>query len=225
MNLMVYKAEIDPSPESELEVNYIGLVDRPAIEKNFLAFDEQKKRLEFKIDDEKRIVSGPAMIADLPLYRRDKKLGEYYVVFDKQSIKTIVEKFSAKGYFTNLNLFHDPQQKTDGVVIFNSFISDASIGIAPMKGFEDLADGSWFISAKINDDAVWQKVKMGEIRGFSVEGMFNYSPAMIAQVMSESLKKNTLLYAEQLRAEKRKLSQEETWEIIEPILNETDFSK
>lgn len=176
MNFQVYKAQIDPSIFSDLEVNFIGLVDKPAIEKNFQAFNQDKKRVRFILDEEKRIISGPAMIADMPLYRNDEKMGEYYVYFDKDSIRTIVEKFSAKGFMQKFNLFHDDQQQVSDVTIFNSFISDASLGVKPLAGFEDVNDGSWFISAKVNNDAVWQKVKEGLIKGFSVEGLFTYIP-------------------------------------------------
>ena len=173
MNFPIYKAQINLDPASDLEVNFIGLVDRPAIERNFLAFGEKQR---FALNEEKRIISGPAMIADLPIYRKDETMGEYYVVFDKASIRCIVEKFSAKGYMQSFNLFHDDSQQVTDVTIFNSFISDAELGIQPLKGFEDVNDGSWFISAKVNNDAVWQKVKAGEIKGFSVEGLFTYVP-------------------------------------------------
>jgi hypothetical protein len=176
MELQIFKAKIDPDLDSDLEVNYIGLVDRPAIERNFMAFNEQKNKAHFTINEEKRIISGPMMIADMPLYRKDDMLGEYYVVFDKQSIQAIVEKFSAKGYLKNFNLFHDEQQKVSDVTIFNSFISDKELGISPLAGFEDVADGSWFASAKVNNQDVWNKVKQGMIQGFSVEGIFTYIP-------------------------------------------------
>jgi hypothetical protein len=176
MELQVYKARIDPSIDSDLEVNFIGLVDRPAIERNFQAFNEQKKKAAFILNEEKRIISGPAMIADMPLYRKDEQLGEYYVIFDKLAIQTIVEKFSAKGYLKNFNLFHDAQQQVSDVTIFNSFVSDAELGVGPLAGFEDIADGSWFISAKVNNQQVWDNVKAGTIKGFSVEGLFNYVP-------------------------------------------------
>jgi hypothetical protein len=202
MELQVYKAQIDPNVLSELEVNFIGLVDRPAIEKNFLAFNEQKERVMFSVNEEKRIISGPAMIADMPLYRKDDKLGEYLVVFDKAAIQCIVEKFSAKGYLKNFNLFHDQQQQVSDVTIFNSFISDKELGIPPMTGFEDVADGSWFISAKVNNGEVWKKVKEGMIKGFSVEGLFTYVPV-----------------------KRIKMSADEAWEKIKWILNETDFEK
>ncbi len=200
MEFQIYKAVIDPSLTSELEVNFIGLVDRPAIERNFQAFNDQPQKAKFILNEEKRIISGPAMIADLPLYRNDKELGEYYVVFDKAAIQCIVEKFSAKGYLKNFNLFHDEQQQVSDVTIFNSFISDKELGIPPMVGFEDTADGSWFISAKVNNEDVWKKVKEGKIKGFSVEGVFTYLPAA-----------------------KAKLTTDEAYKKIEEILAMTDF--
>jgi hypothetical protein len=180
--LPVYKASIDEDMTSDLEVNFIGLVDRPAIDRNFQAFKAQTYRLKFAVDDQLKIISGPAMIADMPLYRKDDQLGEYYVMFDKPAIQTIVEKFSAKGYLQKFNLFHDDQQQVSDVTIFNSFITNKKLGINPPVGFEDIAEGSWFISAKVNNDAVWSRVKEGVIKGFSVEGLFSYLPAKTVKV-------------------------------------------
>jgi hypothetical protein len=185
MDYMIYEAEISPDLTSDLEVNYVGLVEKPAIEKNFQAFKAHKAK--FSLNEEKKIISGPAMIADLPIYRSDDELGEYYVVFNKQAIQTIVEKFSAKGYLQNFNLFHDPNQKVSGVTIFNSFIIDPEIGINPPKGFEDLSPGSYWISAKVNNDEVWNKVKTGEIKGFSIEGIFKYLPVAKVKMTAEQL--------------------------------------
>jgi len=193
MEMQVYRAVIDPSLDSDLEVNFMGLVDKPAIERNFLAFKEQKEKLKFFINDEKRIISGPAMLSDMPIYRNDEKLGEYYIVFDKQSIQTIVEKFSAKGFLKNFNLFHDQQQQVEDVIIFNSFIKDESLGVSALKGFEDVADGSWFISAKVNNDAVWQKVKDGLIKGFSVEGIFEFIPMATVKMSAAQKEEEALM--------------------------------
>lgn len=187
MELQVYKAEIDPSLTSDLEVSFIGLVDRPAIEKNFLAFNSQKQKAKFLVNEDRRIISGPAMIADMPLYRKDDQLGEYYVVFDKSAIQCIVEKFSAKGFMQKFNLFHDDQQQVADVTIFNSFVTDVSLGVQSLTGFEDAADGSWFISAKVNNDVVWEKVKTGLIKGFSVEGLFAYMPTKKATMTADQL--------------------------------------
>lgn len=194
MNLPIYKAQIDPAFTSDLEVNFIGLVDRPAIERNFQAFKDAPQKVKFAINEEKRIISGPAMIADMPLYRKDDQLGEYYVVFDRQAIQSIVEKFSAKGFLKNFNLFHDEQQQVSDVTIFNSFISDKSLGVNPPIGFEDVADGSWFISAKVNNADVWEKVKSGLIKGFSVEGLFTYIPASFAKFSANDLTEDDISF-------------------------------
>jgi Putative phage serine protease XkdF len=154
----------------------------------------------FAINEEKRIISGAAMIADMPIYRKDKDLGEYYVVFDAASIQDIVQKFSAKGFMTNFNLFHDDKAAVSDVTIFNSFISNTDLGIHPPEGFSDCANGSWFISAKVNNDAVWERIKSGELRGFSVEGLFNYIPM-----------------------QQKKYTVEQAHAMIEKILSETDF--
>jgi hypothetical protein len=58
--------------------------------------------------------------------------------------------------------------------MFESFISDSSRGILPMKGFEDSPEGSWFGSFKVDNEAVWNDVKEGKFKGFSVEGLFTY---------------------------------------------------
>jgi hypothetical protein len=69
---------------------------------------------------------------------------------------------------------HNSNQRFENVSIFESFIVDSARGIQPMLGFEDAKNGSWFISAKVDDMMAWEKVKSGEFKGFSVEGIFSY---------------------------------------------------
>lgn len=189
-SLPVYELVIDENKESELEVNYVALVDRPAIEKDFLKFNEQQ-RLELKfanVDEERFIISGPAMLADMPIYRKDDDGTEYMVVFKAPTIYKIVQKFFDKNFNQNINIMHDAAMKVDGVGVFESFIVDSTRGIQPMKGFEDAKDGSWFISAKVNNPTVWQAIKDGLIKGFSVEGVFGFErelsqeETMLAQI-------------------------------------------
>lgn len=173
--LPIYKLQIDASESSDLQVDYVALVDKPAIEKDFIAFAKEKSPLQFSVvNEDRQIISGPAMLADLPIYRRDQEMGEYFVVFDAPTIFQIVEKFFTKGFNQNFNLMHDPTKKLAGVTVFESFIVDKSRGIQPMAGFEDAKDGSWFMSAKVNDPQVWSMVKSGAVKGFSVEGIFSY---------------------------------------------------
>lgn len=168
--LPTFEMVINPDETSDVEVSFVALVDKPAIERNFLAFNKQ---LHFALDEEKRIISGPAMVANSLIYRRDEQ-GEYNVFFSADTIKQIALKFFKKDYHKNLNLFHDASLSLQGVTIFESFVSDKSRGVLPMAGFKDLPDGTWFISAKVENDEVWNKIKSGEVKGFSVEGIFSY---------------------------------------------------
>ncbi len=190
MDFPVYKCLIDESVESEFQVDFISLVDKPAILKNFIAFGEDKIR--FSVDPEKRIVSGPAMLADVGIYRNCPVMGEYYAVFDKNTILSIVQKFFKKDFHKNINLMHDPESKTSGVTVYESFLVDRERGIMPMKGFEDAADGSWFISEKVDDEEIWQGVKDGKFKGFSVEGIFKQvqikQQKMSAEAVMEKIK-------------------------------------
>ena len=174
--LPVYKMDIVSDENSDLEVDYVALVDKPAIEKNFLAFNEHEQKMAFAIQDDEQIITGALMLADKPIYRNDEN-GEYYVVFSKETIKKIAQKFFTKGYQSNVNLMHDSGQRLDGLTMFESWIKDEKRGIQAMKGFEDVPEGSWFGSFKVNNPDVWQMVKEGKVKGFSVEGLFQMKPS------------------------------------------------
>ena len=134
--------------------------------------DEQSADLKFSIqDEEQRIVTGPLMIADLPIYRRDED-GEYYVMFSAEEIKKIVQRFFKKGYQAKVNIEHS--KPVEDVFMFESYIVDREKGVMPPKGFEDIPDGSWFGSYKVDNDNIWDEVKAGTFKGFSIEGMFKY---------------------------------------------------
>jgi hypothetical protein len=179
--LPIYEMMIGDTIEGEEEVDFIALVEYPAIQKNFLAFTDHlnqalKKEGEtlykFSIENtEQRIVTGALMIADLPIYRRDED-EEYYVSFSAAEIKKIVQRFFKKGYQSKVNVEH--ATPVDGVYMFESFIIDREKGIMPPKGFEDISNGSWFGSFKVDNEKIWNEVKAGTFKGFSVEGLFRY---------------------------------------------------
>lgn len=198
MNLPIYLLEINEDLMDGSEVDFVALVDKPAIERNFLRFKEDRINFEIQ-DEERRIISGPIMLADTPIYRNDNGQ-EYFVSFPKDTIYKIIKKMFQKNYTGNVNLMHDPKKIVEGVTMFECWISDESRGVKPMKGFEDAPDGSAFASYFVDNEEVWQKVKSGEFKGFSVEGLFNYKRG--EQVMN---------YEEKL------------WSEIANILNECNF--
>lgn len=148
-------------------VEIISLVDYPAVERNFIKFSKQVE-VKFTVDEDKHIVSGPALIPGKKIYRRDEETGyEYYVEFTREGIREIAEKFFADHNSTNVNLQHE--LNVNGCVYFESYFIDSERGIVPAE-YADLPDGTWMVSAKINNEGVWDMIKKGELRGFSIEG-------------------------------------------------------
>ncbi len=130
---------------------------------------ERMRSARFAVQDEdKRIVSGPIMVAGLPIYRRDEKVGEYYVQFDADTIRTIVYKFFKQGRGVTANVMH--AEVVPDVFLFESWITSDKQPVP--QGFDPLPEGSWFGSFKVDNPEVWAKVKDGTFNGFSVEGMF-----------------------------------------------------
>ena len=167
MEVPVYKLTIKED-DINSGVDFVALVDSPAILRNFLAFSKHEK---FIANEEKRVVTGPLMIPEIPIYRRDDT-GEFYVVFGRDTIYQIAQKFMKELRNDKVNQMHQPDQKVQGVYMFESFIINSERGIHTPKGFEHLPDGTWFGSYKIDNEEVWQQVKNGTFNGFSVEGFF-----------------------------------------------------
>ena len=163
MELPVYRMTVDEVDEG---VQFVALVDMPAIEKPFQAFAKTPQR--FAETGERRVLTGPLMLADTPIFRKDDTYGEYYVVFDKATIRKIVQKYFKQGNQHNVNAYHNAE--LDGVFMFESYITDAERGIVAPKGYEDTPDGSWFGSFKVENDEVWEN--RHAFKGFSVEGLF-----------------------------------------------------
>tara|TARA_R110002110_G_scaffold21892_2_gene86137 strand:- start:209 stop:808 length:600 start_codon:yes stop_codon:yes gene_type:complete len=153
-------------------ISFISLVDQPATEKLWLKFNKQKPlNFEFKIQDkEKRIVSGYFMVADLPIPRLNDMNEKFFVVFKKDTINKIVNKFFKQGYSNKINLMHD--QVTEGVYLIESLIIDNERGSIAPKEFEKVPNGSWWGSMRVESDEIWNLIQQGKLRGFSVEGMF-----------------------------------------------------
>lgn len=172
-NIPVYNAVIS---DEETGMFKISLVDDPAVQSNFLAFDKTRKPLMYAIaNEEKRIVRGVVMRADFPIYRYDDRLGEYYIIYKADTIRQMAEKYLLESRQNDVNLMHEENSDVDGVQMVQYFIKDGDAGVNP-TGFEEIADGSLFAEFHIVNDDVWQQVKDGTFKGYSLEGVFDLVP-------------------------------------------------
>lgn len=153
----------------------MAFVDAPAIMVNWFKFSEDKE-IKFAIqNEEQRIVFGPALIPNLPIPRTSPDGTTFVVYMDAPTIQQIAIRYAQQGRQNSVNEMHDDARAIDGVTVFESFIVDKNRSNPP-KGFESLPEGTWFISAKVNNDGLWAKIKSGEFMGFSIEGFFEQQP-------------------------------------------------
>ena len=157
----------------------ISLVDDPAVCSNFDVFSkaqERKTALYAIQDEEKRLVRGVVLRADFPIYRKDsaEETG-YYVTFGREEIRKIAERYLADGRQNAVDTDHDGNE-VEGVQMVQYFLKDSAAGIAP-EGFDDIADGSLFAEYHVTNDDVWEEIKAGTWKGFSVEIFYTLIPA------------------------------------------------
>ena len=175
--LPVYQAVIGDEKCGMLR---ISLVDDPAVQSNFVAFskDQQPRQLMYAVQDEdKRLVLGVVMRADFPIYRRepltDDKEVEFYIIYKADTIRTMAEKYLAENRQNLVNIMHEKGSEVEGVQMVQYFIKGA--GLNP-EGFDNIADGSLFAEFHVTNDEVWDAIKDGTYRGFSLEGLFDLEP-------------------------------------------------
>ena len=150
-------------------VDAISVVDRPAIEENFIALKKQHEVKLAEVDTDKRILMGAALVPDKMIYRKNGE-EEYNVFFSTDTIKKASELFLINGNQNNATLMHD-KSINDMSVVESWIIDNPEMDKSKEYGF-NLPKGTWMISMKCNNQDIWDKVKAGEIKGFSIEGYF-----------------------------------------------------
>ena len=160
----------------------VSLVDQPAIERSFTCFEEQKP-LQFKSNEELHWVSGPVMVPDTPIYRRNPDGFEYYIMYSKETIRQMAEKLMKDGFQNVVTRDHD-NNPVEGVSMVEMFIKDSTKGIDP--SYTDVPDGTLMASYKVENPEVWEQIKKGEFLGFSLSGYFSVEPTGTEVEMSSN---------------------------------------
>lgn len=172
--IKIYNATL---PEDAIGLYTVSLVENPAFETEWLAFSKDKEEIDFQRlmfsvmgDEMQRKVMVVICRADYPILR--KKGNELiYVVFSKDVIKEMSQRFLANGFQNSVNIEHRENSFVDGVEMEQLFIKDINKGVDP-QGFENIEDGSLFAVYKVNNDEVWEGIKSGVWKSVSLEGLF-----------------------------------------------------
>tara|TARA_R110000772_G_scaffold154893_1_gene265935 strand:- start:913 stop:1539 length:627 start_codon:yes stop_codon:yes gene_type:complete len=182
-------------------VDTVALVEEPAIEADFYAFNEvdvedtialqliklalkeemdSKKKLEetkspskfsFALQDDQQIIVGPLMIPNKLILRVDENDEPYYIFFSKDTIRQVAYKMMKNKFIDALNTEHDPDQPVNGHLLESWIVEDSMNDKQNVYGF-NFEEGSWMGMYKVESSETWSKIKAGDIKGFSVEGFF-----------------------------------------------------
>jgi hypothetical protein len=171
MEYPFYLLDIDENDEIH-GVDAIGLVDQPAIEMGWQAFNSGIKPMKFEVQDEsEQILAGALMVANLPIPRVDDKGNVFYVMFTPKTIKKIVEKIKTENTKITFNINHDDGRKIEAVLVGDFMVSE-KMGMQAPAWHQKLSDGSWFGFVKIKDKDDYEYAK-DNLTGFSIEGIFD----------------------------------------------------
>ena len=151
-------------------IEAISIVDRPAIQENFIALSEQPKVKLAEVDKEKRILMGAALVPNKNIYRSEGE-DEYYIYFSEDTVRKASELFLMRGNQNKSTLEHEAS--LSGLSVVESWIIEDDVHDKSRKYDMDLPVGTWMVSMKVNNDDVWENyVKTGKVSGFSIEGYF-----------------------------------------------------
>ena len=160
-----YKVGIDS------ETTAISLVSEPAICVDFVALSKQEEKNQIFLEKDSRyMVYGPALIPNFDIYRNNGEQ-EFYINFTEEAIIKMSQEYMKDFKQYNVTLQHE--ETVDEVCLVESWIiEDSYKDKANALGF-DLPKGSWMIGMKVNNVDTWNRIKDGELKGFSIESLIS----------------------------------------------------
>lgn len=150
------------------ETYAISLVEAPAIESEFVVLAKEEEKQVFLESNERHMVYGAALIPDMDIYRNDGE-HEYYISFSKESIEKMSQDFMKE--YRQYEVKTDHEDVANEVCVVESWlVSDAYKDKSNALGI-NVPEGSWMVGMKVNNIETWDRIKAGELKGFSVESL------------------------------------------------------
>ena len=135
------------------------------------AFSGKTAKFTFAMDEDQQIVVGPLMIPEKLILRVDEDNDPYYVFFSEETVKKIAYKLMKEKNLDALNIEHNPDNLVEGHMLETWLVEDPLKDKQQVYGF-NFPKGTWMGQYKVEDLSTWNKIKAGDIKGFSVEGFF-----------------------------------------------------
>lgn len=152
---------------SNAKIQFVSLVDKAANRRQFLLKKEQDGKATFtaygrivKADSENHYVTG---VVYEPM--TEDSHGNY---MSEEEITKAAYYFAKNGDKVDIQHSFEPFY---GATVVETWIAKADFKI----GDEEIRKGTWLMTMEIADADVWEKIEKGEITGFSMGGVGEYS--------------------------------------------------
>lgn len=174
------------------DIYAVSLVTEPAIESTFIYLSKDNKQIMLnEVNKEKRIVMGAVLIPDFPIYRNQDD-EEFYIQFSKDTIEQLAYKYMESNHIKDFTLQHE--EDASNITVVESWIKTSENDKSKDYNI-DVPIGTWLMAARINNDEVWEKVKSGEMNGFSIEAFVNLQEIKLNKLINDMALKNTKMEA------------------------------
>ena len=160
----------------------ISFVENPAIEEDFVYLSSMEINLSVT-DSEKREVIGLALVPDKRIYRRVKDK-EFNVWFSAETIKKTAELFMERLMGNNATTEH--AEKAPDISVIESWIVEDEKHDKSNIYKLNAPKGSWVIKTKVNNNDVWDSIKLGKYKGYSVEAKYSGMEEILSAESNES---------------------------------------
>lgn len=169
-------------------IKLLSIVADPAIEMMGMCFNKNGalKNYEFKAQQDKQIIIGPALIPNKKILRKDADGNPYFNVFKAETIVKLVEKYNSQGNNRRINVDHS-KTMVEAYIMENWIVEDTTYDKSTMYGFE-VPIGTWMVMVKIEDPKFWKnEVKDLSKFGFSIEGILGEKPMEYYSTIEEAI--------------------------------------
>ena len=168
------------------DVYCISLVQDPAIESNFIYLSKEKPVQICLETNEKHIVMGAVLIPDKPIYRNQDG-EEFYIQFSKETIEKLAHDYLANDRVHSFTQQHE--DVADDIYVVETWLKTSENDKSKDYSI-DVPVGSWLMAAKVENEEIWNKIKAGEMNGFSIEAFVNLDEIKLNKNNKDMAKEN-----------------------------------
>lgn len=179
MNQIIPIFDISVDEDDALGMFGLSFVDAPATMTEMHCFKEETPKVYFA-SHEKREVVAPVLISDQLIYREAPDGTPYYMRASAETIEKLYQRYMLSGNWSNFTYMHEnidapmEERALDGIYLQRLWIIKDNKDDAFTKyGFENLPIGTMMMKAKVNNRQIWKEIKEGNLRGISLEALFN----------------------------------------------------